>query len=114
MVRDVRIDGDDGALEVTLTVAGCPMRNEIQNRVTGALTAIGVRNVDLSFGVMTDDQRAQVRETLHGTPSATAASQQAPGHAEGRAIPIADPPSTTPAPPHPPGPGATGNDPLPP
>src|SRR3546814_18289837 len=85
MVRDVRIDGDDVALEVTLTVAGCPMRNEIQNRVTGALTAIGVRNVDLSFGVMTDEQRAKVRETLHGDPSATAGSQQAHGHAAGRA-----------------------------
>src|SRR3546814_1983835 len=91
MVRDVRIDGDDVALEVTLTVAGCPLRNEIQNRVTGALTAIGVRNVDLSFGVMTDEQRAKVRETLHGDPSASAGSQQAHGHAEGRAIPFADP-----------------------
>src|SRR3546814_13524183 len=95
MVRDVRIDGDDVALEVTLTVAGCPMRNEIQNRVTGALTAIGVRNVDLSFGVMTDEQRAKVRETLHGDPSASAGSHQAHGHAEGRAIPFADPSSTT-------------------
>src|SRR3546814_19186262 len=96
MVRDVRIDGDDVALEVTLTVAGCPMRNEIQNRVTGALTAIGVRNVDLSFGVMTDEQRAKVRETLHGDPSATADSQQAHGPAEGPAIPLAEPCSPTP------------------
>src|SRR3546814_7769354 len=71
------------------------MRNEIQNRVTGALTAIGVRNVDLSFGVMTDEQRAKVRETLHGDPSASAGSQQSHGHAEGRAIPFADPSSTT-------------------
>jgi ATP-binding protein involved in chromosome partitioning len=54
MVRDVRVDGEDVALEVTLTVAGCPLRNEIQSRVSGALTAIGVRSVDLSFGVMTD------------------------------------------------------------
>ena len=30
MVRDVRIDGSTVALEVTLTVAGCPLRNEIQ------------------------------------------------------------------------------------
>ena len=37
MVRDVRVDGDAVALEVTLTVAGCPLRNEIQSRVTGAL-----------------------------------------------------------------------------
>jgi len=83
------------ALEVTLTVAGCPLRNEIQSRVTGALTAIGVTAVDLSFGVMTDEQRAVVREKLQGDPSATAGSQPSHGHAEGREIPFADPSSTT-------------------
>jgi ATP-binding protein involved in chromosome partitioning len=95
MVRDVRVDGDSVALEVTLTVAGCPLRNEIQSRVTGALSGIGVQHVDLSFGVMTDEQRAALRERLHGDPSASAGSQQAHGHAEGRAIPFADPSSTT-------------------
>ena len=96
MVRDVRIGPDDAvALEVTLTVAGCPLRNEIQSRVTGALTAIGAPSVDLSFGVMTDEQRAAVREQLQGDPSASAGSQPAHGHAEGRAIPFADPESPT-------------------
>jgi ATP-binding protein involved in chromosome partitioning len=95
MVRDVRVDGDSVALEVTLTVAGCPLRNEIQNRVTDALTEVGVASVDLSFGVMTDEQRAAVREKLHGDPGASAGSQQAHGHAEGRAIPFADAASRT-------------------
>ncbi len=95
MVRDIRVDGDAVALEVTLTVAGCPLRNEIQSQVTGALTGIGVSTVDLSFGVMTDEQRAGVREKLHGDPGATAGSQHAHGHAEGRAIPFADPSSRT-------------------
>src|SRR5688572_30606864 len=61
MVRDVRVDGSRVGLEVTLTVAGCPLRNEIQSRVTSALTAIGVSDVDLDFGVMTDEQRATLR-----------------------------------------------------
>ncbi len=95
MVRDVQVDGTSVALEVTLTVAGCPLRNEIQSRVTGALNGIGVETVDLSFGVMTDEQRAELRQKLHGDPSATAGSQQAHGHAEGRAIPFADPDSKT-------------------
>ena len=96
MVRDVRIVADDTvALEVTLTVAGCPLRNEIQSRVTGALTPLGFTNVDLSFGVMTDEQRAILREKLNGDPGATAGSQASHGHAEGRAIPFADPTSTT-------------------
>ncbi len=95
MVRDVRIDGDTVALEVTLTIAGCPLRNEIQSRVTEALTEIGVVSVDLSFGVMTDEQRAAVREKMQGNPGATAGSQPAHGHAEGREIPFADAESTT-------------------
>jgi len=95
MVRDVRVDGDRVSLEVTLTVAGCPLRNEIQSRVTGALAGIGVAHVDLSFGVMTDEQRAALRQKLHGDPGATAGSQHAHGHAEGREIPFADPASKT-------------------
>jgi ATP-binding protein involved in chromosome partitioning len=95
MVRDVAVTGDSVSLEVTLTVAGCPLRNEIQTRVTTALTGVGVREVDLRFGVMTDEQRATVREKLHGDPSASAGSQPAHGHAEGRIIPFADASSTT-------------------
>ena len=44
---------------------------------------------------MTDEQRAGVREMMQGDPAATAGSQPAHGHAEGRAIPFADPESTT-------------------
>jgi ATP-binding protein involved in chromosome partitioning len=45
--------------------------------------------------VMTDEERAELRTRLHGDPSATAGSQPAHGHAEGRAIPFADPASKT-------------------
>ncbi len=95
MVRNVVVDGDSVAVEITLTVAGCPLRNEIQSRVTGALETIGITNVDLTFGVMTDEQRAAVREMLHGDPSASAGSRPSHGHAEGRAIPFDDPESKT-------------------
>jgi ATP-binding protein involved in chromosome partitioning len=44
---------------------------------------------------MTDDERAALRTKLHGDPAATAGSQPAHGHAEGRAIPFADPDSKT-------------------
>jgi ATP-binding protein involved in chromosome partitioning len=96
MVRDVVISGGQVALEITLTIAGCPLRNEITNLVTEALVALPeVDDVDLRFGVMTDEQRAAVREMLVGDPSATAGSQQAHGHAEGRSIPFADATSRT-------------------
>jgi ATP-binding protein involved in chromosome partitioning len=44
---------------------------------------------------MTDAEREQLRIRLHGDPSATAGSHQGHGHAEGRAVPFADPASRT-------------------
>ncbi len=96
MVRQVAIEGAQVAVTVALTVAGCPLRNEITRRVDEAVIALdGVEAVDLDFTVMTDDERVALRTKLHGDPAATAGSQQAHGHAEGREIPFADPSSTT-------------------
>ena len=96
MVRRVDIDGSRVAVQVALTVAGCPLRNEITRRVDEAVTALdGVERMDLDFTVMTDEEREALRHTLHGDPAATAGSQQAHGHAEGRVIPFADPSSRT-------------------
>jgi len=96
MVRDVGIDGRRVRVEVALTVPGCPLRNEIQRRVGEAVHALdGVDDVEVAFDVMSDAERAKVRELMVGDPSATAGSQAAHGHAEGRAIPFADPGSKT-------------------
>ena len=96
MVRRVGIDGSAVDVLIALTVAGCPLRAEIQNRVTTAVIALdGVDAVTLDFTVMTDDERAILREKLHGDPAATAGTHQGHGHAEGRVIPFADPASKT-------------------
>jgi ATP-binding protein involved in chromosome partitioning len=44
---------------------------------------------------MTDEELTALRQRLHGDPAATAGSHAAHGHAEGRAIPFADPASRT-------------------
>ena len=96
MVRFTRIDGASVHVEVALTVPGCPLKNEIERRVGEAVHALdGVDSVRVTFDVMTDDERAAVREMMVGDPQATAGSQAAHGHAEGRAIPFADPASKT-------------------
>jgi ATP-binding protein involved in chromosome partitioning len=96
MVRSIEIDGPRVGVTVALTVAGCPLRSEITRRVDGAVTALdGVETLDLDFTVMTDEERETLRIKLHGNPAATAGSQQAHGHAEGREIPFADPGSRT-------------------
>jgi ATP-binding protein involved in chromosome partitioning len=96
MVRDVVVDGPTVLLTVALTIPGCPLKAEIQRRVTDAVEGLdGVSTVSLDFTSMTDEERAELRQQLHGDPAATAGSQPAHGHAEGRAIPFADPSSRT-------------------
>ncbi len=96
MVRSVRVDLPEVEVLVALTVPGCPLKAEIERRVTEAVAALdGVGNVRLEFTSMTDAEREALRVKLHGDPSASAGSQQAHGHAEGRAIPFADPSSRT-------------------
>ena len=75
MVKDVQIGvgGDPGAVrvEVYLTVAGCPMRETITNRVTQAVSAVaGVTSVQVGLDVMSDEQRTELRKTVRGTDAA--------------------------------------------
>jgi ATP-binding protein involved in chromosome partitioning len=97
MVKQVAVSPEgDAAILIALTIAGCPLRNEITNRVRSAVEPLaGIRSVSLDFTVMTDQEREAVRIMVHGNPSATAGSQQAHGHAQGRAIPFAEPGSKT-------------------
>jgi len=95
MVKTITIDGDAVEVQIALTIAGCPLRNEITNRVTGALSEMGVARPSIDFTVMTDEERANVRHMLQGNPAATAGNNPAHGHAEGRDIPFADPDSRT-------------------
>lgn len=96
MVRRVDIALPSVTVAIDLTIAGCPLRAEINNRVAGAVQALdGVEEVSIEFGVMTDEQRAALRQNLHGDPGATAGSTQAHGHAEGRAVPFAQADSNT-------------------
>jgi ATP-binding protein involved in chromosome partitioning len=95
MVKEVTISDSAVKVLVALTVPGCPLRAEIDSRVTGALRTIGVASPSVDFTVMSDDELRALRQRLHGDPAATAGSQQAHGHAEGRAIPFAEPGSRT-------------------
>jgi ATP-binding protein involved in chromosome partitioning len=97
MLRQAELDASGTArVLVALTVPGCPLRNEIQNRVRSALITLeGVTDVALDFTVMTDQEREELRVRLHGSPSATAGQAHAHGHAQGRAIPFAEAGSKT-------------------
>lgn len=84
MVDAVEI-ADSGQVRVTilLTISGCPMKATLTERTTEAVQKVeGVTGVEVRLGVMTDEQRAALKEQLRG------------GQAE-REVPFAKPGSLT-------------------
>src|SRR6476661_8785830 len=70
MVKNVGITDGEVQILVALTVPGCPLRAEIDRRVTEAVRALdGVRSVGLEFTVMSEDELRALRERLHGDPA---------------------------------------------
>ena len=99
MVKQVDIAGSSVSVLIALTVAGCPLRAEITDRVTAALRPIGVDDVRVDMTVMTDEDRHAVREKMaragggHGHSHATGA--QPLGHEQGRTNPFMEAGSRT-------------------
>ncbi|MGH3086556.1 MAG: Mrp/NBP35 family ATP-binding protein [Rubrobacteraceae bacterium] len=70
MIRSVDIDGSSVTVGVALTTAGCPMKHRITTDVQDRLKMIeGVENVEVDFGVMSDDDRQNLLTSLHGEPA---------------------------------------------
>src|SRR5450631_568833 len=84
MVESVGVD-ESGLASVTilLTVSGCPLKETLTNDTTAALLSVdGVTDVLVTLGLMSDEQRAELRANLRG------------GNTE-REIPFAQPGSLT-------------------
>ena len=72
MVRSVEvIDGPEGAdvvVGIDLTTAGCPLKDTITRDTTAAVEALeGVASVRVAMGVMSDEQRKDLRTQLRGS-----------------------------------------------
>ncbi|MGV0352196.1 P-loop NTPase [Corynebacterium confusum] len=67
MVKSIAIDGNDVAVEIYLTIAGCPMKNTIQSNTQAALEDIdGVGDVSVTLDAMNDEQRLELKKKLRG------------------------------------------------
>jgi ATP-binding protein involved in chromosome partitioning len=64
MLGGFEIDGDAVTVDILLTVPGCPHKDEITKRVNDALAPIGVSSVEVRFGEMEPEQRAQMASGL--------------------------------------------------
>src|SRR5579875_548439 len=94
MVKGVSARRGHVSATIALTVAGCPMRDEVTRRVRTALTAVkGVKDVDVDLAVMTPQELEAVRSHVAAARSAQpeawaaqggqAASPQGQGGASG-------------------------------
>ncbi|WP_431944263.1 Mrp/NBP35 family ATP-binding protein [Micromonospora marina] len=61
--------GEDGVVrvELLLTVAGCPLKDKLRSDITAAVGAVpGVSGVEITFGVMSPEQRQELQSKLRG------------------------------------------------
>jgi len=67
MVRAVDVHDAQVDVTIALTVAGCPMKADLESQVRRHVGAVdGVEAVGVKFDVMTPEQRAALRQRLHG------------------------------------------------
>ena len=68
MVESVDVDESGrAAVTVLLTISGCPLKETLTRDTTAALLAVeGVTSVDVTLGVMSDEQRAELKTNLRG------------------------------------------------
>jgi ATP-binding protein involved in chromosome partitioning len=91
MLRGVSLAGGTVHAVVALPSEDWPARETLIHLIeTSITTRDGVEAVSVEFLVMDEAEQAAVREQLIGDPAASGGSQEAQGHAEGRAIPFAE------------------------
>jgi ATP-binding protein involved in chromosome partitioning len=98
MVKSIGVEGGAVRVVVALTVPGCPLRAEIERRVTEAVAPLqGVDSVAVELTVMTDAEREMLRARLSGESGQGAHGAHGPhanqggqrlGHEEGRVNPF--------------------------
>lgn len=67
MVKEITIEGSHVAVEVLLTIVGCPLHTTIENSVREKLLSLpGVNDVEVKIGHMDDDERARFTQKLRG------------------------------------------------
>jgi ATP-binding protein involved in chromosome partitioning len=65
MVKSVVHNGEKAELEILLTITGCPMKDRLTTDIEKAVLAVdGVSEVSITFGVMDEEQRANIKKLL--------------------------------------------------
>jgi ATP-binding protein involved in chromosome partitioning len=91
MVRSVVVEGGNVTVGIALTVAGCPMKSNLEDQVRRHVGAVdGVDTVAVRFDVMTPEQREALRKQLHGdAPAGEGAQRTIALHPRTRVVAVA-------------------------
>lgn len=67
MVKSVEVEGTHARIAIFLTVAACPLKDTITKDVTAAAVSVeGIDTAAVELDVMSDEQRAALKEKLRG------------------------------------------------
>lgn len=67
MVESVEIIGSTANLKILLTISGCPMQDRLRSDIsTAVLQVADISEVQINFGVMSPEQRDNVKKLLRG------------------------------------------------
>ena len=67
MVESVFVNGATAELKILLTISGCPMQDRLRSDITAAVVQVeGITEVKIIFGVMSEEQRNNVKKLLRG------------------------------------------------
>lgn len=65
MVKSAQLNGSRAELEILLTISGCPMKDRLTSDIEKAVLAVdGITEVGITFGVMDEEQRANIKKLL--------------------------------------------------
>lgn len=65
MIKDVRVNDRSASISVALTIAACPLRDQIEGDVVRKVTALpGIDTVDVAIVAMTQDERTALMERV--------------------------------------------------
>jgi ATP-binding protein involved in chromosome partitioning len=96
MLRGASMAGGTAHVLVAVPAEEWPAQSALVDLIeTALLESDEIESVTVDFAVMDEAEQAAVRDQLIGDPASTVGSQEAHGHAEGRAVPFAEPGNRT-------------------
>ena len=68
MVKDLTVEDDKVSFTLALTVSECPLKNEMKNNAEKVLKELGFKEVNITFGKLTEEEIKKIFPNWTGKP----------------------------------------------